>query len=101
MKSMMKVGVSPSPSGANVVLRWTHPLSESSSAAACEHTHTAHTSLPPCSLRWDLEGLEGELEHSKNNLQQMIQDSDLVLTKTYGKAVPKKCRLSPDGWFQV
>lgn len=62
-----------------------------------------HTSLPslPYSLKWDLEGLEEELEHSKNNLRQMIQDSDLVLIKTYGKGVPKKCRLSPDGWFQV
>lgn len=63
-------------------------------------THTTLLSLP-YSLRWDLEGLEEELEHSKNNLRQMIQDSDLVLIKTYGKAVPKKCRLSPDGWFQV
>ena len=104
MKNMMKVGVSSSPSGANVVLRWIHRLSECSSIAARDHTHTHthHTSLSlPCSLGWDLEGLEEDLEHSKNNLRQMIQDSDLVLIKTYGKAVPKKCRLSPDGWFQV
>ena len=53
------------------------------------------------SLHWDLKGLEKELAHSKDNLRQMISDSDLVVIQTYGKAVPKKCRLSPDGWFQV
>ena len=52
-------------------------------------------------LEWDLEGLEEDLEESKLHLRQMIADSDLVVIETYGKAVPKKCRLSPDGWFQV
>ena len=53
------------------------------------------------SLQWDLDGLEAELEASKANLTQMISDSDLVLTHTYGKKIPKSCKLSPDGWFQV
>ena len=57
--------------------------------------------FPPLSLQWDLEGLEEELDKSKSNLRQMISDSDMVVVKTYGKLVPKKCRLSPDGWFQV
>jgi carnitine O-palmitoyltransferase 1 len=56
---------------------------------------------PPTHLQWDLNGLEEDLEYSKAHLRQMIADSDLVVIQTYGKAVPKKCRLSPDGWFQV
>ena len=35
------------------------------------------------------------------SLLPQINDSDLVLGKSYGKAIPKKCQLSPDGWFQV
>lgn len=31
-----------------------------------------------------------------------IYDSDLLITSPgYGKSVPKNCRLSPDGWFQM
>ena len=31
-----------------------------------------------------------------------MSDSDLYITSpAYGKDVPKKCRLSPDGWFQM
>ena len=31
-----------------------------------------------------------------------IDDSDLiVMHPSYGKGFPKKCRLSPDGWFQM
>jgi carnitine O-palmitoyltransferase 1 len=55
----------------------------------------------PTHLQWDLEGLEEELEQSKANLFQMIADSDLIIMTTYGKEIPKKCKLSPDGWFQM
>ena len=59
-------------------------------------------SLPPSlSLQWDLEGLEDNLEQSKANLTHMISDSDLLVISTYGKKIPKQCKLSPDGWFQV
>ena len=35
-------------------------------------------------------------------LYGQIADSDMVVvTPSYSKRVPKKCRLSPDGWFQV
>ena len=31
-----------------------------------------------------------------------VNDSDLVvMSPGYGKAVPKMCHLSPDGWFQM
>ncbi len=42
------------------------------------------------------------MRDATSSLSAMIQDSDLrVCTMGYGKAVPKKFRLSPDGWFQV
>lgn len=45
--------------------------------------------------------MEDDLQESKSNLTSLISDSDLVVVTTYGKSVPKKCNLSPDGWFQV
>ena len=58
-------------------------------------------SSPSTRLQWDLEGMQADLEESKANLTRLISDSDLVVMSTYGKAIPKKCKLSPDGWFQV
>ena len=55
----------------------------------------------PVRLEWDVDGMEDDLQESKSNLTSLISDSDLVVITTYGKSVPKKCSLSPDGWFQV
>lgn len=56
----------------------------------------------PHSLYWELQDFENDLAESRTNLQNMIADSDLLsITPSYGKGVPKKCKLSPDGWFQV
>jgi carnitine O-palmitoyltransferase 1 len=60
------------------------------------------TDIQPQELKWNLEGFEDELEISKDNLREMIADSDLVIAiPSYGKSVPKECKLSPDGWFQM
>ena len=49
-----------------------------------------------------MEDLKQELADAAVHLDGMIRDSDLVVvTPSYGKRVPKKCKLSPDGWFQV
>ena len=53
-------------------------------------------------LRWELDGFAGDLAAAKTNVVEMIKDSDLcAVTPSYSKGFPKKCRLSPDGWFQV
>lgn len=62
--------------------------------------HAFHVDTPT-QLQWDLEGFEKDLEESKEHLRQMIANSDLIVFQTYGKSIPKKCRLSPDGWFQM
>lgn len=55
-----------------------------------------------CRLKWEVDELKEEIQSATVNLACMIQDSDMVsFTAPYGKAVPKKFRLSPDGWFQV
>ena len=42
------------------------------------------------------------LRHETLLLVSQIYDSDLLVTTPgYGKAVPKRCRLSPDGWIQI
>ena len=57
---------------------------------------------PYCRLNWELDGFQENLIESKQKLREMIADSDLlIITPSYGKRVPKKCNLSPDGWFQV
>ena len=49
-----------------------------------------------------MEDLKEDISDATTQLARMIQDSDLrVMTTKYGKAVPKRLRLSPDGWFQV
>ena len=54
------------------------------------------------SLEWELDGFQDDLKEARENLEGMIADSDLLMiTPSYGKRIPKKCRLSPDGWFQV
>ena len=46
--------------------------------------------------------MKEELAEATAHLGKMIQDSDMtVVTPPYGKCIPKKCKLSPDGWFQV
>ncbi|XP_019849708.1 PREDICTED: carnitine O-palmitoyltransferase 1, muscle isoform-like isoform X1 [Amphimedon queenslandica] len=56
----------------------------------------------PEELKWNLESFTDDLSRSKDHLRSMIADSDLVVVcPSYGKSVPKKCRLSPDGWFQM
>ena len=53
-------------------------------------------------LRWELDNFTEELAAAKANNVDMIRDSDLVcVTPSYSKGFPKKCKLSPDGWFQV
>ncbi len=53
-------------------------------------------------LEWELDGFQADLKEARENLGGMIADSDLLSVKpSYGKRIPKKCRLSPDGWFQV
>ncbi len=53
-------------------------------------------------LEWELDGFQTDLKEARENLEGMIADSDLLsVTTSYGKRIPKKCRLSPDGWFQV
>ena len=53
-------------------------------------------------LKWELSEVEEDIRAATSNLSSMIQDSDLLVkTMGYGKAVPKKLKLSPDGWFQV
>ncbi len=53
-------------------------------------------------LEWELDGFQADLKEARENLEGMIADSDLlVATPSYGKRIPKKCHLSPDGWFQV
>ena len=53
-------------------------------------------------LRWELDNFTEDLEAAKTNLTNMINDSDLwCVTPSYSKGFPKKCKLSPDGWFQV
>lgn len=54
------------------------------------------------SLRWELDEFTDELSAAKASVAEMIKDSDLcVATPSYSKGFPKKCKLSPDGWFQV
>jgi hypothetical protein len=53
-------------------------------------------------LRWELDEFTDELSAAKASVVEMIKDSDLcVMTPSYSKGFPKKCKLSPDGWFQV
>ena len=60
------------------------------------------TCLPFYRLNWELDGFQENLTESKQILREMIADSDLlIVTPSYGKRIPKKCNLSPDGWFQV
>lgn len=60
------------------------------------------TSSEPEELRWNMNGFEDDLKESKEHLQAMIDDSDLIiLCPSYGKRFPKRCRLSPDGYFQM
>lgn len=55
-----------------------------------------------CSLKWEVDDLREELNEATAHLANMIKDSDMIVTTpSYGKAFPKKCKLSPDGWFQV
>ena len=54
------------------------------------------------SLRWELEDFTEDLAAAKASVAEMIKDSDLcVVTPSYSKGFPKKCKVSPDGWFQV
>ena len=54
------------------------------------------------SLRWNLEDFADDLAAAKASVAEMIKDSDLrIITPSYSKGFPKKCKLSPDGWFQV
>ncbi|XP_003384970.2 PREDICTED: carnitine O-palmitoyltransferase 1, liver isoform-like isoform X2 [Amphimedon queenslandica] len=58
--------------------------------------------LQPKELKWNVDDLKDELAKAKENLRNMVSDSDLhIISPAYGKDVPKKCRLSPDGWFQM
>lgn len=60
------------------------------------------TLISSCRLKWKVEDIQEELAEAQSHLAQMIQDSDLrVISPSYGKAIPKKAKLSPDGWFQV
>ncbi len=53
-------------------------------------------------MRWELDEFTDELSAAKASIVEMIKDSDLcVMTPSYSKGFPKKCKLSPDGWFQV
>ncbi len=53
-------------------------------------------------LKWDISEVEEDVRDATSSLSAMIQDSDLLShLMGYGKAVPKKFKLSPDGWFQV
>ncbi|KAL5517212.1 hypothetical protein EMCRGX_G002713 [Ephydatia muelleri] len=57
---------------------------------------------PPTRLEWELAGFEDDLAKAKKNIQDMIADSDLVaVTPGFGKSFPKKCKLSPDGFYQM
>lgn len=49
-----------------------------------------------------MESFTDDLAAAKANVVEMIEDSDLhIMTPSYSKGFPKKCKLSPDGWFQV
>ena len=34
-------------------------------------------------------------------LLPQTDDSDLCIMSSYGKGIPKRCHLSPDGWIQM
>lgn len=53
-------------------------------------------------LKWEVDDIQSDLTEAAIHLSRMTQDSDLrVITPSYGKVIPKKYKLSPDGWFQV
>lgn len=57
---------------------------------------------PPYELQWDLQDFQEDLKEAKENMKTLIESSDLVVFKAdYGKGVPKKAKISPDGWIQM
>ena len=48
-----------------------------------------------------MDDIKDHLSEAATHLTSMINNSDLVTVSSYGKSLPKKLKLSPDGWIQV
>jgi carnitine O-palmitoyltransferase 1 len=55
----------------------------------------------PKELCWNFDKHEDFLEEAREYHLKQVEDSDLCVFHTYGKRIPKSCKISPDGWMQM